>query len=226
MLISLTYVKYRNQELPLISDDEFECILLYWKPDITYCQGLKSNWLGDDALRFFSIHAALSLIQEISNLIRNVSNHYPELTSELKNKRTFWSRISRVTATDISDLKTLNTWLMDYKYEISTRLNPVNLDGILSIEPKQMLVYLTDALRLDFDKFENNTNFSVVVAMANPSVVEGELELGSCIGAFMPQCVFTALPKADKDGVLTQAGEFQAHTGATGTEIELFLGFS
>ena len=86
--------------------------------------------------------------------------------------------------------------------------------------------YLDDASTANFDKFENNTNFSVVVAMANPSVVEGELELGSCIGAFMPQCVFTALPKADKDGVLTQAGEFQAHTGATGTEIELFLGFS
>ncbi|MFP3534303.1 hypothetical protein SB763_33665, partial [Burkholderia sp. SIMBA_042] len=85
-----------------------------------------------------------------------------ELTSELKNKRTFWSRISRVTATEISDLKTLNTWLMDYKYEISTRLNPVNLDGILSIEPKQMLVYLTDALRLDFDKFEDTT-FKVFV---------------------------------------------------------------
>jgi len=163
-----TYIQYFShatrfdKERPLISDDEFECILLYWKPDITYCQGLKSNWLGDDALRFFSIHAALSLIQEISNLIRNVSNHYPELTSELKNKRTFWSRISRVTATDISDLKTLNTWLMDYKYEISTRLNPVNLDGILSIEPKQMLVYLTDALRLDFDKFEHTT-FKVFV---------------------------------------------------------------
>ena len=163
-----TYIQYFShatrfdKELPLISDDEFECILLYWKPDITYCQGLKSNWLGDDALRFFSIHAALSLLQEISNLIRNVSNHYPELTSELKNKRTFWSRISRVTATEISDLKTLNTWLMDYKYEISTRLNPVNLDGILSIEPKQMLVYLTDALRLDFDKFEDTT-FKVFV---------------------------------------------------------------
>ena len=47
-----TYIQYFShatrfdKELPLISDDEFECILLYWKPDITYCQGLKSNWLS------------------------------------------------------------------------------------------------------------------------------------------------------------------------------------
>ena len=81
-----TYIQYFShatrfdKELPLISDDEFECILLYWKPDITYCQGLKSNWLGDDALRFFSIHAALSLLQEISNLIRKAGGPFGRIS--------------------------------------------------------------------------------------------------------------------------------------------------
>lgn len=86
--------------------------------------------------------------------------------------------------------------------------------------------YLDDTDTSYFDKFENDTNFELVIAMANPSGVAGEFEIGSAIGAFMPQCVFTALPKADKDGTLTQAGTFQAHTGSTGTEIELFLGFA
>ena len=86
--------------------------------------------------------------------------------------------------------------------------------------------YLDDTNTINFDRFENNTNFELVILMANPSSVDGEFELGSAIGAFMPQCIWTALPKADKDGVLTQAGEFQANTGATGDQTEIFLGFS
>ena len=158
-----TYIQYFSHSTRFdknnidISEDEFDCILLYWKPDITYCQGLKVNWLGDDALRFFSIHAAISLLQEISNLISNISNHYPDLISSLNSKGRFWSSVTKVTQVDIDSLQALNTWIMDYKYEISTRLNPVNLDGILSIEPKQMLLYLTNALRLDYDKFRDTT---------------------------------------------------------------------
>lgn len=86
--------------------------------------------------------------------------------------------------------------------------------------------YLDDADTSNFDKFVENENFEITITLANPSGVDGEFELGSAVGAFMPQCVFTALPKADKDGTLTQAGEFQAHTGSTGTETELFLGFA
>lgn len=89
-----------------------------------------------------------------------------------------------------------------------------------------MTPYLDDADTSRFDLFENNTNFEFIVAIANPSDVDGEFELGSAVGAYFPQCIFTALPKADKDGVLTQAGEFQAHTGSKGTDVEVFLGFA
>ncbi|UXK09296.1 hypothetical protein N5094_03405 [Shewanella putrefaciens] len=163
-----TYIQYFShstrfdRNVKTINEEEFSCILLYWKPDIAYCQGLKSSWLGDDALRFFTIHAALSLLQELSNLINNVSYHYPEIINALKENGIFWKRISRVTNSTISCINELNAWIMDYKYEVSTRLNPVNLEGILSIEPKQMLTYLTDALRLDYDKF-CHTTFKVFI---------------------------------------------------------------
>lgn len=91
--------------------------------------------------------------------------------------------------------------------------------------------YLDDADTSYFDDFDNNTNFPIIITLANPLViggvpVPGEFEIGSAIGAYMPQNIFVALPKADKDGVLTQAGEFRSHTGAKGTDIELFLGFA
>lgn len=102
---------------------------------------------------------------------------------------------------------------------LASRISERSVTG--SISP-----YLDDANIDNFTKFTNNTNFELIVAFANPSAVDGEFDLGSAVGAYMPQCIFTALPKADKDGVLTQAGEFQAHTSSTGTEIEIFLGFA
>lgn len=158
-----TYIQYFSHStrfdigLSNVSEDEFECILLYWKPDIAYCQGLKSGWLGENALRFFSLHAALSLLQELAKLIKNISHHFPDLESSLNDHGNFWRCISNVTKNEISTVDTLNSWIMDYQYQVSTRLNPINLEGLLSIEPKQMLVYLIDSLRLDYEKFRATT---------------------------------------------------------------------
>ncbi|MDB2373176.1 hypothetical protein N9W11_01300 [Psychrosphaera haliotis] len=158
-----TYIQYFSQStrfdknLSQINDEEFDCILFYWKPDISYCQGLKSNWLGDDALRFFSVHTALSLINEVGDLIENISNHFPDIITSLNDNGNFWKAISRVTKEKIDSLNLLYKWVIDYKYDISTRLNPINTEGLLSVEPKQMFSYLIENLRLDYSRFENTT---------------------------------------------------------------------
>ena len=102
---------------------------------------------------------------------------------------------------------------------IATRISERTITG-------SMTPYLDDADVTRFNSFDNNTNFEYIIALANESGVSGEYELGSAVGAYFPQCIFTALPKADKDGVLTQAGEWQAHTGATGDLVEMFIGFA
>jgi len=115
---------------------------------------------------------------------------------------------------------------------ISNLTSVCSADGIIASRISERAVagsltpYLDDADVSNFTKFNENTDFELIVTLANPSGVDGELEIGSAIGAYMPQCIFTALPKADKDGTLTQAGEFQAHTGATGDKVEIFLGFA
>jgi len=163
-----TYIQYFShstrfdKSLNSVNEKEFECILLYWKPDIAYCQGLKFNWLGHDALHFFSIHAALSLLEELADLIRNVGHHFPELITSLDANGSFWRSLSKVTKSNITSIDLFIAWIKDYKYEVSTRLNPINVKGLLSIEPKQMLIYLTDALRSDYDKF-SLTTFKVFV---------------------------------------------------------------
>jgi hypothetical protein len=158
-----TYIQYFSHStrfdkaLDVIKDDEFDCILLYWKPDIAYCQGLKTSWLGDSALHFFTLHASLSLMAELSKLVTNINNHFPELVTAMNDKGHFWNAVSNVTKTQIRDIQTLNDWLMSYQYEISTRLNPLNTENLLSIQPKHMLQYLTEALRADYKKFEYTT---------------------------------------------------------------------
>jgi hypothetical protein len=158
-----TYIQYFSQSTRFdksrddICEEEFDCILLYWKPDIAYCQGLKSNWLGDDSLRFFTIHTALSLISELGDLIANISYHFPDIITSLSDRGHFWQAISKVSMQKIECLASLQRWVMDYKYEVSTRLNPVNTEGLLSVEPKQMFTYLVENLRLDYSRFKTTT---------------------------------------------------------------------
>ncbi len=158
-----TYIQYFSHSTRFdkknnnINEEEFDCIIFYWKPDIAYCQGLKTDWLGDSALRFFTVHASLSLLQELTNLLRNVNHHFPDLITALNKKGNFWKSISKVTKNEINNLEALNEWISDYKYEVSTRLNPINEDGLLSFEPQKMLIYILESLRLDYSHFAKTT---------------------------------------------------------------------
>lgn len=163
-----TYIQYFShstrfdKNLSSINEEEFECIILYWKPDIAYCQGLKTGWLGDSALHFFSLHASISLLSEIAKMIINVNNHFSDLITSLDEGKRFWSTVSKVTKQNINSISELQVWINDYQYEISTRLNPLNTDGLLTIQPKHMLQYLTEALRIDYQRFEH-TRFKVFI---------------------------------------------------------------
>jgi len=163
-----TYIQYFSQATRFdaqrtnVDDSEFECIILYWKPDIAYCKGLKAGWLGDGAQQLFNIHATLSLLKELAHLVENVSHHFPELKTSLNEKGNFWRCVTTVVRKEISTIDSLNEWIMDYEYEVSTRLNPVSLEGMLSVEPKKTLIYLLESIRLDFEKFRF-TSFKVFI---------------------------------------------------------------
>jgi len=157
-----TYIQYFSHStrfdpsLESVDEREFECIVLYWKPDITYCQGLKIEWLGDDAILFFMVHAALALLDELACMLENVNNHFPVVMHAIESKRNFLSCVSNVTRCNIESLDQLKRWIRDQRYNISTRLNPINTDGMISIEPKEMLVYLIGALREDCSNFSTS----------------------------------------------------------------------
>lgn len=163
-----TYIQYFSHATRFdvnainITKNELDCILLYWKPDIAYCQGLKYNWLKEKALLFFSLHSSLSILEELARLISNLSYHYTDFIEALNKNNNFWNRASKITKSEINNTKSLFDWIDDYKYELSTRLNPINTEGLLSIQPNSMLKYLTDALRKDYRPLEG-TVFKIFV---------------------------------------------------------------
>ena len=163
-----TFIKYFSHSTRFdkrktdIAKNEFDCIILYWKPDTAYCQGLTPDWLGQSAYQFFLLHTALALLDEIQCMLSNVTHHFPEVASDLDQNKNFYEALCIVTKQPVTTLDELKKWVRKQKYEISTRLNPVNTEGMLSIEPKEMLSLLINSLRDDCEIFEN-TIFKVFV---------------------------------------------------------------
>lgn len=156
-----TYIRYFSHstrfdsKLDSVPEAEFDCIVLYWKPDTAYCQGLKPGWLGEAATQFFMAHASLALIDEIGAMLQNVTHHFSDVLLDLETGKRFFSCVSTVTSHSITDLGELREWVSDKRYELSTRLNPVNTDSLISIEPRAMMDYLIGALRKDCSKFKH-----------------------------------------------------------------------
>src|SRR5690606_18486930 len=73
-----------------VNESEFDCIVLYWKPDTAYCQGLTSDWLGPSALQFFMMHMALSLLDEIFSMLKNSIFHFPDVLTDLNENGNFY----------------------------------------------------------------------------------------------------------------------------------------
>lgn len=75
-----------------------------------------------------------------------------------------------------------------------------------------------------FDNFTDQTPYTLFAYAANPSGVDGELELGSVCAIVLPNCITTDIPTGDVDGLLVDQVSFSANTG-DGTIPEMLVGF-
>lgn len=74
----------------------------------------------------------------------------------------------------------------------------------------------------NFNKFKNNTQFSIFLYSMLPSTVAGEF--ASVVGMYLPQCTMTEISEADQDGLMQDNITFTAHR-ADGTKNEIFMTF-
>lgn len=165
-----TYIKYfshstrLHQDLDHIDKSELDCLIMYWKPDIAYCQGLNEQWLGEEtAFKFFKLHSSIELIDEFAKMVANICHHFPDHTSKIKHKDSYTSKaIFKVTNGEVKKLEDLESWADDQRFDISTRLNPINTEGMLSLDPKATIQYVVNSLVRDCNLLER-THFKIYV---------------------------------------------------------------
>lgn len=102
--------------------------------------------------------------------------------------------------------------------KISSRVVERALEG--SLNP-----YMDDVSVAQFTKFNQNTAFSLAVFSYNPSAVAGEIDMGSVVGIYLPNCLITEKAYGDQDGILTDELSFAATRGTAGSTEEIYIGF-
>jgi hypothetical protein len=85
--------------------------------------------------------------------------------------------------------------------------------------------YKDDTSVTNYTKFNANTAFSLFITAKNPSSTSGEVELGSVIGIYLPNCLITEKAISEVEGILTDEITFSADRGASGTTEEIYIGF-
>lgn len=85
--------------------------------------------------------------------------------------------------------------------------------------------YKDDTSVDQFTKFNANEAYSLFLYAYNPSSVTGEIELGSCVAMYLPNCLTTAKVVGDNEGVLIENIEGQATRGESGETEEIYIGF-
>lgn len=101
--------------------------------------------------------------------------------------------------------------------KISSRVTGRSISG--SFNP-----YKDDSSVAQFTNFDQNTAFSLFVRAYNPSSVSGEIDMGSIVGIYLPNCLITEKKIGDKDGILTDELTFSATRGVSGTTEEIYIG--
>ena len=76
----------------------------------------------------------------------------------------------------------------------------------------------------NFTDFSNTTAFNLFFYHAEESATAGELQLGSIVGFYFPNCIITSIADGDIDEVLTETIEISADGGASGNTNEIYMG--
>lgn len=100
----------------------------------------------------------------------------------------------------------------------SSRVTARSISG--SINP-----YKDDTSVAQWTKFDQNTEYALIVFAYNPSSTTGEISMGSCVGIYLPQCITTELKVGDQEGILVDDISFQATAGSSGSSNDIYMGF-
>jgi hypothetical protein len=121
----------------------------------------------------------------------------------------------------------VNAVTLSIENSISRVTSMCSQNGVIALREAERTVSGTMTPYMDtesvdlFNDFNENTQFSLFMHMQNP-ITNGKKEV---IAIYLPNCIITALPKADADGLLTYALEFSAGPSSDGSGSDIYLSF-
>lgn len=83
--------------------------------------------------------------------------------------------------------------------------------------------YMRDDSLANFNKFKNNTPFSIFAYAKLPTETDGEF--GGIVAVYMPNCLITELSESDNDGLMQDNITFSANRGVAGDKPEIYITF-
>lgn len=83
--------------------------------------------------------------------------------------------------------------------------------------------YMASDSMANYNKFKDNTSFSIFAYAKLPSATEGEFS--GIVAVYMPNCLITELSEADNDGLMQDNITFSANRGTAGDKPEIYITF-
>ena len=117
----------------------------------------------------------------------------------------------------LSNTVAFKTDSCDANGKVASRFTAREITGTLN-------PYTDDTSVDQFDKFDQNTEYSLIVTAYTPSSTTGEIDLGTAITIYMPSCVTVEAPIGDLEGLLTDNLTYRATRGSTGDNEEIYIG--
>lgn len=83
--------------------------------------------------------------------------------------------------------------------------------------------YMQSDSMANYNKFKNNTAFSIFAYAKLPTETDGEF--GGIVAVYMPNCLITELSESDQDGIMQDNITFSANRGVSGSIPEIYIAF-
>lgn len=123
----------------------------------------------------------------------------------------------------------LNDFSLSLENTVAKKTATCKSNGIASQSTTQRVIsgsinpYMKDDTMDVYNKFKNNTAFSIFAYMQLPSEVAGEPK--SIVAFYLPNCNITDLSEGKLEGILQDNITFSANRGSAGTKKELHITF-
>lgn len=123
----------------------------------------------------------------------------------------------------------VNNFTLSVTNTLSERLSTCDANGLTALNLTEREIsgsidpYMDSASISNFTNFNANTPFSIIALAATPSSTAGEIELGTAVSVYLPNCIITEYAPQDLNNILQEGITFQATAGDSGSDTDIFV---